>query len=67
MYVKSIDVQRIRYNNIGVIEILKTFLPKSLPTDYDIGYNKFVIMIKKLEESDNILLYGLDRKDDWSK
>ena len=66
MNVKSADIRRIRYNNKDVIDMLKTFLPKELPREYDIRDNKFVKMIIKLKESDNVLLYGLDRKDDWS-
>jgi hypothetical protein len=66
MNVKSGDVSRIRSNSMHVIEMLKTFLPKELPREYDIRDNKFVKMIERLRESDNILLYGLDRKDDWS-
>ena len=66
MNVKSRDVQRIRSNNMHVIDMLKTFLPKELPREYDIRDNKFVKMIEILKESDNVLLYGLDSIDDGS-
>ena len=39
MNVKSRDVQRIRSNNMHVIDMLKTFLPKELPREYDIRDN----------------------------
>ena len=65
MNVKSADIKRITDNNKAVIGMLKTFLPHGLPPkEYDIRDNKYVKMIKKLEESDNVLLYGLDRLEE---
>ena len=66
MNVKNAERSRIRNNTKCVIDMLKTFLPKELPREYDIRDNKFVKMIKLLKESDDVLLYGLDRTDDLS-
>ena len=66
MNIKNAERSRIRRNTRCVIDMLKTFLPKELPREYDIRDNKFVKMIEILKESDNVLLYGLDSIDDGS-
>ena len=63
MTIKSADIKRISYNITNVTGVLKDF-PRHQAPQYDIRDNVIVKMIEKLKESNNVLLYGLDKLDE---